>query len=74
MQSDRPEDEALWQSLADVTGAFGVPAEHGAKVVSAFPGVDLKVVPQELKTAVAETLAFVYGLDSAAEQEAGKKR
>ena len=63
---DRPQGDALYDSLAKVAEAYGGTADV-ARLASVLGGLDLGAVPPELAIAVAETLTYVYALDQAVE-------
>lgn len=73
MPANRPDENELWKSLASVAEAYGAPVGQTKQLAQVLQGLDLGNIPPELATAVAETLAFVYGLDQAAENNSRRK-
>ncbi|MEB3298622.1 MAG: hypothetical protein VKO21_03965 [Candidatus Sericytochromatia bacterium] len=67
MRKNRPDDDALWQSLATVAEAYGAPPAEAAALTRVLGQLDPRSIPPELAAAVAETLGFVFALDQQAE-------
>ncbi|MEB3238056.1 MAG: hypothetical protein VKO64_10580 [Candidatus Sericytochromatia bacterium] len=67
MRGNRPDDDALWNSLAQVAEAYGAPPAEAAALTRVLGQLDPRSVPPELAAAVAETLGFVFALDQQAE-------
>ena len=66
MPQDRPQGDALFDSLAKVAEAYGGTTDV-ARLAGVLASLDLADVPLELATAVAETLTYVYAIDQAVE-------
>lgn len=63
---DRPQGDALFESLAKVAEAYGGTTDV-ARLAGVLSGLDLADIPPELATAVAETLTYVYAVDQLVE-------
>jgi len=73
VKGNRPDDDALWNSLAQVAEAYGAPPAEAAALTRVLGQLDPRAVPPELAAAVAETLGFVFALDQQVEVSGTKE-